>query len=60
MGLSLGIVTIAEGVETPDQLERWRTEGCTEVQGYFFSPPRPAAEVRRLLALLNPKLKAIA
>jgi len=60
MGTSLGIVTTAEGVETPEQLERLRTEGCTEVQGTFFSPPRPAAEVRRLLASLNPKLKAIA
>ncbi len=60
MGTSLGIVTTAEGVETSEQLERLRTEGCTEVQGTFFSPPRPAAEVRRLLASLNPKLKAIA
>jgi diguanylate cyclase (GGDEF)-like protein/PAS domain S-box-containing protein len=60
MGTGLGIVTTAEGVETSEQLERLRMEGCTEVQGYFFSQPRPAAEVRGLLALLNPKLKAIA
>jgi EAL domain-containing protein (putative c-di-GMP-specific phosphodiesterase class I) len=43
-----------------DQLERLRAEGCTEAQGYMFSPPVPAGEVNRLLASLDPKLKAIA
>jgi EAL domain-containing protein (putative c-di-GMP-specific phosphodiesterase class I) len=47
-------------VETSDQLERLQAEGCTEVQGYMFSPPVPAGEVKRLLAALTPKLKAIA
>src|SRR5258708_35598463 len=60
MGSSLGIVTTAEGVETREQLDRLRAEGCIEVQGYFFSAPRPAAEVAGLLAALNPKLRAIA
>ena len=41
LGISLGIATTAEGVETKEQLERVREEGCTEMQGYFFSPPRP-------------------
>jgi diguanylate cyclase (GGDEF)-like protein/PAS domain S-box-containing protein len=45
LGLSLGIETTAEGVETAEQLELVRRDGCTEVQGYFFSRPRPAAEV---------------
>jgi hypothetical protein len=49
--------TLRHGTEA---LERLRVEGCTEVQGYFFSPPRPAAEVRGLLTSINPKLKAIA
>ena len=42
----------------PRDLSPW--EGCTEVQGYLFSPPRPAAKVKGLLASINPKLKAIA
>ena len=50
LGASLGISTTAEGVETLQQLEQLIVDGCTEVQGYFFSPPRPAAEVPRLLA----------
>ena len=50
LGTSLGIATTAEGVETAEQLERLRQEGCTEVQGYLFSPPRPASELRELMA----------
>jgi diguanylate cyclase (GGDEF)-like protein len=49
LGISLGIATTAEGVETREQLERVREEGCTEMQGYFFSPPRPLAEVQAML-----------
>jgi diguanylate cyclase (GGDEF)-like protein/PAS domain S-box-containing protein len=50
LGRSLGISTTAEGVETTEQLALLRTEGCTEVQGYLFSPPRPAAEVESMLS----------
>jgi EAL domain-containing protein (putative c-di-GMP-specific phosphodiesterase class I) len=59
MGASLRVATTAEGVETREQFECLRAEGCTEVQGYYFSPPRPAAEVAGLLAKINPRLKAI-
>jgi len=48
LGISLGIATTAEGVETKEQLARVREEGCTEMQGYLFSPPRPLSEVHRL------------
>jgi diguanylate cyclase (GGDEF)-like protein/PAS domain S-box-containing protein len=51
LGTSLGISTTAEGVETREQLERLRAEGCTEAQGYLFSPPRPASDIMSLLAL---------
>jgi predicted signal transduction protein with EAL and GGDEF domain len=60
MGSGLGIATTAEGVETAEQFKQLKLEGCTEVQGYLFSPPRPAAEIKGLLASINPKLKAIA
>jgi diguanylate cyclase (GGDEF)-like protein/PAS domain S-box-containing protein len=51
LGASLGIVTTAEGVETVAQLDRIRAEGCTEVQGYLFSAPRPASELAALLSV---------
>ena len=49
LGNSLGMTTTAEGVETEMQLACLRSEGCTEVQGYLFSRPRPAGEVTAML-----------
>ena len=60
MGASLGMMTTAEGVETIEQFDRLRAEGCTEVQGYLFSPPLPASKVAELLHKHNPRMKAIA
>jgi diguanylate cyclase (GGDEF)-like protein/PAS domain S-box-containing protein len=53
LGRSLGIATTAEGVETPAQLELLRREGCTQAQGYLFSKPRPASEVKKLFAQIE-------
>jgi diguanylate cyclase (GGDEF)-like protein/PAS domain S-box-containing protein len=58
LGKSLGISTTAEGVETSEQLALLRSEGCTEVQGYLFSPPRPAAEVEKMLSKGRPRIVA--
>jgi diguanylate cyclase (GGDEF)-like protein/PAS domain S-box-containing protein len=60
MGTSLGMATTAEGVETLEQLDCVRKEGCTEAQGYLFSAPRPAKEIERFLIAGGTKLKAIA
>jgi diguanylate cyclase (GGDEF)-like protein len=49
MAHSLGMSTTAEGVETLEQLEIVRTEGCTEIQGFLFSPALPASEIDRIL-----------
>ena len=49
LGGSLGMKTTAEGVETQQQLEQLKKEGCTEVQGYLFSKPVPAAQAAQLL-----------
>ncbi len=45
---SLGIVTIAEGVETEEQLASVTSEGCNLFQGNYFSEPRPSTEVEKL------------
>jgi diguanylate cyclase (GGDEF)-like protein len=49
----LGMTTVAEGVETADQLARVRSLGCSMVQGYLFSRPRPSAEVPGLIRSLH-------
>jgi len=56
LGSSLGMTTVAEGVETAEQFELLGGEGCTEVQGYYLSPPRPAAEVQPLIKSLAHRL----
>ena len=48
MAKGLGMSTTAEGVETTEQLEAVRSEGCGMVQGYLFSKPLPASEIERL------------
>jgi diguanylate cyclase (GGDEF)-like protein len=50
LATDLGIATTAEGVETQAQFELLAANGCSEAQGYLFSPPQPAGEVCRLLA----------
>jgi diguanylate cyclase (GGDEF)-like protein len=49
LGISFGITTTAEGVETEEQLRCLNREGCVEVQGYFYSKPVPADEIVELL-----------
>jgi diguanylate cyclase (GGDEF)-like protein len=49
LGRSLEMAVNAEGVETPEQLAALRAEGCSELQGYLFSRPKPEAEVRAML-----------
>lgn len=49
MARSLNMKTVAEGVETEDQLEFMRINGCDEIQGYYFSPPVPADRFQILL-----------
>jgi diguanylate cyclase (GGDEF)-like protein/PAS domain S-box-containing protein len=44
LGKGLGIATIAEGIESRQQLELVREEGCSEVQGYLLGRPRPISD----------------
>jgi diguanylate cyclase (GGDEF)-like protein len=49
MAHGLGMNTTAEGVETQEQLDTVKFEGCTEVQGFLLSRPLPAHEILPLL-----------
>jgi diguanylate cyclase (GGDEF)-like protein len=45
----IGMATTAEGVETQEQLDAVKAEGCTEMQGYLFSRALPARDIGQLL-----------
>jgi len=51
---AVGLSVVAEGLETPEQLERLRELGCDHAQGYLFSKPRPAQDLDTLLATVYP------
>lgn len=45
IGQRLGLTTVAEGVETLEELKVLREMGCDEIQGYLFARPMPACDV---------------
>jgi len=49
LGRSLRMVTVAEGVESAEQLAFLDAAGCDLAQGFYFSPPVPAADVTALV-----------
>jgi len=53
LGVSFGMITTAEGVETEEQMRCLNLEGCIEVQGYLYSRPVPASEIVGVLASLE-------
>ncbi|MCK6427299.1 MAG: EAL domain-containing protein [Burkholderiaceae bacterium] len=55
LGRSLGMAVLAEGVESPGQLDFLTALGCEAAQGFLFSAPQPAEQVGRLL----PQLEAL-
>jgi EAL domain-containing protein (putative c-di-GMP-specific phosphodiesterase class I) len=58
---NLGIATTAEGVETKQQLQQVKALGCSEMQGFLFSPPRRIEDLLPLLrSRLEKKVAAIA
>jgi EAL domain-containing protein (putative c-di-GMP-specific phosphodiesterase class I) len=60
LGVSLGMATTVEAVETQARLDHVCTMGCNEIQGYLFSPPRPAHEILRVIQDDRNKTKAAA
>ena len=46
---NLGLLSIAEGVETEDQLIDLKSMGCTQFQGFYFSKPLPAEKIEALI-----------
>jgi diguanylate cyclase (GGDEF)-like protein/PAS domain S-box-containing protein len=53
LGHNLGLKVVAEGVETQEQLEFLRANGCDEMQGYYFAEPVSADELSRRFSRLR-------
>ncbi len=49
LGAALGLMTVAEGIETVDQLTRLKQEGCDAGQGFYFSRPLEPEDAQRFL-----------
>jgi len=60
MGRNLGLRLVAEGVETEDQLDYLRSQGCHEVQGFLFSRPLSAESMTVRLRQPIQSLRAVA
>jgi diguanylate cyclase (GGDEF)-like protein len=60
LAYSLSMTTTAEGVETRAQLDHVRELGCTDVQGYFYSPPVPIRQLLKLKMFAKQVNKGIA
>src|SRR6185437_418986 len=64
MATNLGLVTIAEGVETEAERKFLLQVGCAEGQGYLYSHPSPPGEIVRVLRSrqqrAEPRLELIA
>ncbi len=57
LGQSLDMRVMAEGVEQVEQMEFLRSQGCHEVQGYYFSRPMPGGAIRRLILQASEELR---
>lgn len=57
LGRALDLSITAEGVETQEQLDVVRMEGCTEMQGFLFSKPKPASELRQYFSTYSGQAK---
>jgi diguanylate cyclase (GGDEF)-like protein len=53
------MTTTAEGVETEEQQRLLRLLGCSEMQGYLFSPAKPAAEITQLFSAHRERVAAV-
>jgi diguanylate cyclase (GGDEF)-like protein/PAS domain S-box-containing protein len=54
---ALGLVAVAEGIESEGQLDSLQDFGCDLGQGYLFARPMPADQIRELLASASPELE---
>src|SRR6202167_4804687 len=54
LAVAFGLVTVAEGVETNEQLDKLRDLRCAQLQGYLYSRPLPIEQIESMLAAPAP------
>jgi EAL domain-containing protein (putative c-di-GMP-specific phosphodiesterase class I) len=54
LGKRLGLSTIAEGIETPEQAAVVKAMGCDEVQGFMYAKPMPTPELLAFIRSWQP------
>ena len=59
LGRNLGMVVVAEGVETEDQLEALRADGCTQVQGFLIGRPNPIRYAEGIVVKRRGRVKVL-
>jgi EAL domain-containing protein (putative c-di-GMP-specific phosphodiesterase class I) len=57
MGKSLKLTVITEGVETQEQIDFLKKNGCNYIQGFYYSNPVPASQIQSLLISENQNIK---
>jgi EAL domain-containing protein (putative c-di-GMP-specific phosphodiesterase class I) len=50
LAAAFGLLTVAEGVETNEQLDKLRELHCAQLQGYLYSRPLPIEQIELMLA----------
>jgi len=58
MARTFGLRTVAEGIETEDQLQKLKSLGCECVQGFYFSKPVPASDIPAAIAEIESRFNA--
>jgi diguanylate cyclase (GGDEF)-like protein len=59
MAKSLGLATVAEGVETAEQARALTDLGCMVAQGYYYGRPEPSESFARLWLAADPRLENV-
>jgi diguanylate cyclase (GGDEF)-like protein len=53
LGEGIGMSVLAEGIETEEELDAVRSDGCTHAQGYLFGKPIPATDIPSVVELFS-------
>ena len=56
LGEGIGMSVLAEGIETEEELDAVRSDGCAHAQGYLFGKPTPAKDIAKVIEMFSKDL----